>query len=198
MGIAFIATLIAAIPFGLVNLSVMSLALKKGKNNARKTAFGAGIIEILFAIIATTSLSFTNLSTLNSNTASYSIAVILLITSISFFFKKSNVNKNKTIEGKYFLKGIFFNFISLQVLAFWFAAIAFLISKNIEFKNMIKVTIFLITIFLTKILVLEAYIQLGNKVIKTQGIVEKNINKIIGSVLIATAFFQIIKINTIL
>ncbi len=50
--IGALATTIGAVPFGLANLSVVDVAIKANIRKSMSVAFGAAIIEIVFALTA--------------------------------------------------------------------------------------------------------------------------------------------------
>jgi len=132
LGLGIISCIIAAIPFGLVNLSVADARVKYGKSEADKIALGAVLVELIFATIAYFLGEKIFAHALSNVKVSYFIAGILIVTGMLFFFKKNKEMKHKMTRNKGFLRGIFLNLISLQVLVFWFIAFSVIIRQNLS------------------------------------------------------------------
>ena len=191
--LGFTVCTIGALPFGAVNLSVVDTTLKHGKMRAMQIALGAAFIEIIFALTAFISGSFIQ-KTFNKNPA-FSLVIIfgLVILGLLFFFKKNKEIQTKKYKLPGILNGIFLNLISIQVLLFWTIAIPLLSAKElIDFKT-VSVAIFIIGVFFGKIIVLRLYVYFSKKIVSQSVVLSKNINKIIGIVLLLSAVIQIVK-----
>ncbi len=188
-----IACIIGALPFGLVNLSVVDISINKSEKEAITFSLGASFIEILFSlagIIAGQQLA----KNIEDNVfIEIGIISILLISSVYFFTKKYSPGNNPRYEIPFLFKGMFFNLISLQVLLYWFLAIAFLESNvNIQFDIFCTVG-FLAGAGFGKMLTLLFYRLISRKIRKKASSISKRINQIIGVLLLLVAIFQIIK-----
>jgi len=191
---ALIVTL-GALPFGLVNLSVMDVAINQNVRKSMFIAHGAALVEILFALTAL--LAGTVLSGyFNGNIlVKYMVLAVLIVSGIFFWFKQNNLAKkgdSETSNG--FLKGAFLNLMSIQVLLFWLFAVTFLSVRNLFPSTLIQFSLFISGVWIGKMAVLRAYAILGRKVVAKSQLISQNMNRIIGSILILVAFIQLIKL----
>jgi len=192
--IGAVATFIAAIPFGLVNLSVADVAIKVNIRKSMSVAFGAAIVEILFAVTALLVGSLLNNLIEANSIVKFSVLAVLLLSGIFFWFKKNKteITENKS-SSKGFLKGVVLNLISIQVLLFWMLAIAFLSVKNLVPSSVLQMALFVVGVWLAKVAVLWGYAILARKVAEKSASLSSNINRIIGGLLVLAAFIQFIK-----
>lgn len=186
---------IGAVPFGLVNLSVMDAAINQNVRKSMSIAHGAATVEILFA--STALLAGTVLSGyFNDNIlVKYIVLAVLVVSGIFFWFKQDNLNNKVDHESSNgFLKGAFLNLMSIQVLLFWLFAIAFLSVRNLFPSTLIQFLLFISGVWIGKMAVLRAYAILGKKAAEKSQLISQNMNRIIGSILILVAFIQLIKL----
>lgn len=191
---AFICT-IGALPFGLVNLSVMDVAINQNVRESMSIAHGAAIVEIVFALTAL--LAGTVLSGyFNDNIlVKYIVLAVLIVSGIYFWFKQNNLaNKGDHESSNGFLKGALLNLMSIQVLLFWLFAVTFLSVRNLFPSTLIQFSLFISGVWFTKMAVLRAYAILGKKVAEKSQLISRNMNRIIGCILILMAFIQLIKL----
>lgn len=165
---------IGALPFGLVNLSVVDEAIKQNGRESMSIAFGASLIEVLFALIAL--LAGTILASyFNGNgLVKFIVLTVLIGSGIFFWFKNGkfkNDNNSKVFNG--FLKGILLNLMSLQVLLFWIFAIAFLSVRNIRPSSFIQIILFISGVLIGKMVVLRAYSVFGKKIAEKSQLVSE-------------------------
>lgn len=186
---------IGAVPFGLVNLSVMDVAINQNIRKSMFIAHGAAIVEILFA--STALLAGTVLSGyFNDNIlVKYIVLAVLIVSGIFFWFKRNNLtSKGDNTSSNDFLKGALLNLMSIQVLLFWLFAITFLSVRNLFPSTFIQFSLFISGVWIAKMAVLYAYAILGKKVAEKSQLISQNMNRIIGSILILVAFIQLIKL----
>jgi threonine/homoserine/homoserine lactone efflux protein len=192
--ISMAATVIGAVPLGLVNLSVMDAALKNNSRGAVQIAHGASLVEIFFALVAL--LAGAKLSPLfeGNQVVHYFVFAVLLVSGLLFWFKK---NKEKTLKEHRkslgFLKGALLNIVSIQVLLFWFLAATVLSTKQWLPNSFPEVLFFLTGVWLAKMGVLKGYAFLAKKVATHAEKFSANTNRIIGIVLIGVAIVQFVK-----
>lgn len=187
-------TIGGAIPLGLVNLSVVDIAYRESKKESMQLAAGAGIVEILYGLVAI--LAGTVIQNYVDNNAIIRYFTIGLLGAAGLFFlMKGKAKKHDEKAGKsYFLKGILFNLISIQVFFYWIISVA-LLQSFVSFPVLIPGIISFATgIFSGKMLVLYIYSLSGEKLLDKWQIVAVNINRIIGGILLITMIIQIIKI----
>ena len=193
--IAVAATIIGAVPFGLVNLSVVNAAVKNDSQSAIQIAHGASVVEIIFALIAL--LAGNKLSpVLQGNLViRYFIFAVLLGSGLYFWFKNNQLkttSDNRKSTG--FIKGILLNLVSAQVLLFWLLTATVLSAKQLIPLAFSDMFFFVAGVWLTKMAVLRAYAFLAKKVVHHAQKISANINQIIAIVLMAVAIVQFIKI----
>jgi L-lysine exporter family protein LysE/ArgO len=192
--IGFIASIIGAVPFGLVNLSVLQTAINKGIKATMPISYGASVVEILYGVfgIFAGSLLFKYID--KNPWFNVLTALVLLIMGLVFLFRRSQfqLNKNNSFGG--FLYGILLNLLSLQVLAYWILAISFISSINHQIFTPLAVILFLAGIWAGKMSVLLSYASLGNKIASRSEKISKNINQFIGIILIGVGIFNLVRI----
>lgn len=192
--IGALATTIGAVPFGLVNLSVADVAIKVNIRKSMSVAFGAAIVEILFALTALLAGSLLNNLIEANSVVKFNVMAVLLFSGVFFWFKKNKteIRENKSTSNG-FLKGAVLNLISVQVLLFWMVAITFLSVKNLVPDSVLQMVLFVVGVWLAKVAVLWAYAFLARKVADKSATLSANINRIIGGLLVLAAVFQFIK-----
>jgi L-lysine exporter family protein LysE/ArgO len=192
--LGFIASIIGALPFGLVNLSVVDSTLNKSERAAFLISAGATIIEIVFVLLAIF---------LGSRLADYMednlwieffILMVLLTAGISFLLRKRSGSKKKTIVLHDFLKGMLLNILSVQVLLYWFVAIAYLQTSNRIVFTSECIIAFTVAVGLGKMLTLLFYRLMAKKIKSKSGAIARRINVIIGTIMVGLAVFQLVKI----
>lgn len=185
---------IGAVPFGLVNLSVVDIAAKSSAKGAMSVSFGASVIEALFASIAILSGQMLSVYMIENSLVKNTIVIILLISGIFFWFKKTKVNHKDSFSPSIgIIKGAFLNLISLQVLVFWLMAVSFLTVRNLIPTSLADFVIFIAGVWVGKMTVLQAYAYFGKIVVANSQKFSDNINKIIGFMLVAISIVQLIK-----
>lgn len=185
---------IGAVPFGLVNLSVMDVAINQNVRKSMSIAHGATIIEILFALIALHAGSILSGYFNHNILMKYTVLAVLIVSGIFFWFKQSKLkNKEESNVSNGFLKGAFLNLISIQVLLFWLFAVTFLSVRNLFPSTLNQFSLFISGVWMGKMAVLRAYAILGKKLAEKFLLISQNMNRIIGLVLIFVAFIQLIK-----
>lgn len=191
--IGFIASIIGAVPFGLVNLSVLQTSINKGIKATIPISYGASVVEILYGVfgIFAGSLLFKYID--KNPWFNVFTTLVLLTMGLIFLFKRSQfqLNNNNSFGG--FLYGVLLNLLSLQVLAYWILAISFISSINHQLFTPLAVILFLAGIWAGKMSVLLSYASLGNKIASQSEKISKNINRLIGIVLIGIALFTVLR-----
>ena len=192
--VAVITAIIGALPFGLVNLSVLEVSLSRGSRPAMNLAFGAGIIEVLFALFSILAGSLLN-EYVEGNRLVGIIAMLVLVGGgFYFLFRKAGIPAVSKTGGAAFYRGILLNLISIQVLLFWILAITYLSSREFMRYDTLSVFIFLAGVWSGKMITLFAYSQLSMNLLNRSRVISGNINRIIGFVLMGMAFIQFFRI----
>ncbi len=194
LGFGFAVSMLGALPFGLVNLTVVDAVHKQGPKVAFNISHGAAAVEVLFGLIAIYTGSIIQ-QYINDNAFINFISIAILgIAGLYFLIKKSNKDQPVNSGSFGFLKGMLLNIISIQVLLFWLVAVAVLSSKHLLTYDLATIITFALGIWIGKMTVLWLYIAISNKMFSKSGTLSRNMNKIIGIVLMIVAFIQILKI----
>jgi len=192
--IGFIVTAIGALPFGLVNLSVLNESINNRPKQAMLVAQGASLVEVVYGIIAFLSGKILMNFISNNPIVKFSAVALIALTAVFFLLKKEQKAKQRKVNGSSILKGIILNLASVQVLIYWIVAMAVTLSLYLS-KFGVENSWFIIAgIWPGKMAVLWLYKKLGEHVNNRENRLYRNMNQIIGGVLIIVAFIQIIKI----
>lgn len=192
--LGFIASIIGAMPFGLVNLSVVDSTLNRGKRAAFWVSAGATLIEIVFVLLAIFLGSRLAAYMEDSPWIEFFILLVLLTAGISFFLRKNNGSEKKKIAMPDFIKGMFLNILSVQVLLYWFVAVAYLQANNQIVFTRECIVAFTLAVAPGKMLTLLFYRLLATKIRSRSSTIARKINYVIGSIMIGLAVFQLAKI----
>ena len=189
--LGILVTIIGALPFGIVNPSVVDVSIQHGRRLAMQIAYGAALVEVLFGVGAMFAGGVLHDYIQGNLIVNYSIIGVLVIGSFVFLFrqKKKKATRFSTYSG--FVKGVFLNLISFQVFLFWLIAIAFLHARNLLDTRFVSILIFAMGIWLGKFFVLWIYAYLSTRIISKSGLLSHHINQIIGGVLFLIAVFQV-------
>ena len=188
------AAILGALPFGLVNMTVLHVSFEKGNRAAIKIAHGAAIVEVVFGVTALFAGGLLARHLEGNLTITYITAAVLILGGLFFVFKKQNGRYEIERGTSGFIKGILLNLISLQVLLFWILAVAFLSSRELLQYNGLSILLFVAGVWLGKMAVLWMYMHLSRRILSRSRVISQNINTIIGFVLIGMAFIQFLKI----
>ena len=192
IGITFLVTMIGALPFGLVNLSVLHTAFHTGRSSAMKIAHGAAWIEVAFGLTALLLGSVIG-NAIAHNSLVQAIAVFIpLLAGVFFLVKKSNSAQDESRENPGFLKGAFLNLISVQVFLYWVIAITWLKTNMPGEINSGLLVFFIPAVWLAKMSVLWIYARFSKPILQRSSFVANNINRIIGGILIFSGILQFI------
>jgi threonine/homoserine/homoserine lactone efflux protein len=184
---------LGALPFGLVNLSVLGTSYHKGFREGMRIAHGAAIIEVLYGLISVIGGLFIQELIKENSYLNYSLVAVIGSIGIVFLFKNDRAKvENKTnLHG--FWKGVFLNLISIQVFLFWVIAVSFLYSHNKFYESPVFIIAFLAGIWVGKMSVLWLYARLSRTILSRSKILSNNINRVIGSILLITVIIQFLK-----
>lgn len=191
-GIIILTAIIGALPFGLVNLSVLDTAFHKNRHIALKVAHGASWIEVLYGILALLAGSVIAKAVENSPVVKYTTVLIPFFVGVFFLFKRgSQPDLTSTKQG--YLKGVVLNLLSVQVLLYWIVAITWLKTSYLPETTLWFFIVFIASVWVGKMGVLWLYAKFSKKIMSKSEFLAKNINRIIGTILILSGFIQFIK-----
>ena len=162
-GIIILTAIIGALPFGLVNLSVLDTAFHKNRHTALKVAHGASWIEMLYGILALLAGTFIAKAIENSPMVKYTAVLIPIFVGVFFLFKNGDqpdLPDNK--QG--YLKGIVLNLLSVQVLLYWIVAITWLKASYLPEITPWFIIVFVASVWVGKMGVLWLYAKFSKKI----------------------------------
>ncbi len=192
--LGLIAAVIGAAPFGLVNLSVVDSTLSRGERAAFLVSAGATLIEIIFVLLAIFMGSRLAGYIENNQWIDFFILLVLLTAGISFFLRKNKGTDEKAFIMPAVVKGMFLNILSVQVLLYWFVAVAFLqANSQIVFTRECMIS-FTLAVALGKMLTLLFYRLLAKKIKSKSTVIARKVNYIIGTIMVGVAAVQLVKI----
>jgi len=191
--IAIVITIIGALPFGLVNLTVMDIAYQNGNHQAMRVAHGAAWIEVLFGVLAVGAGGFINEYSTDHYLFKHLFLIIPGIIGMVFLVKKKSTHAPASIGQHGFMKGLLSNLVSVQVLMYWLVAIAYLNSRLPFNFTLLNILLFTMGIWLGKMGVLWTYSYFSHKILSHSNFLAQNINRFIGVILILTVIIQILK-----
>ncbi len=177
---AILISFIGALPFGLVNLTVVKVSIKEGAHSAMRVAHGAAWVEVMFGLVALLAGSALNQWIQNSVLVNIFVVTVLLSAGLYFLLKKEKNHPAGKSTGAGFLKGVSLNLISLQVFIYWIIAMTFVYTKNIPEVSIINSLVFAAGIFAGKIFILWLYVLFSLKVISNVKAITTHINSIMG------------------
>ena len=91
------------------------------------------------------------------------------------------------------MKGVILNLLSIQVLLYWIVAITWLKTSYLPEITPGLVLVFVVSIWTGKMGVLWLYAQFSRPIMSKSDFLAKNINRIIGVILIISGLIQFIK-----
>jgi threonine/homoserine/homoserine lactone efflux protein len=189
---AFLIAIIGALPFGLVNLTVLDVSFRNGKSSALKVAHGAAWIEVIFGFAALMAGSRIVLAMHQSVFTKY-LVIIIPGLGVLFFLKKNSSTADNRDQHKGFIKGALFNLSSIQVLLYWLFAVVYVNTRWQPEFNIYSMLLFAAGIWLGKMGVLWIYACFSVPILSRSAFLAHNMNRIIGTVLVFSAIFQFCK-----
>jgi len=193
--IGALACSVGALPLGLVNLSIVEVAIKKDLQHAMGIAKGASLVEIAFALTSLMAGAWVSRFFDESLLIKWIVFSVLLGFGILFWVKK-NVPHHSSGKPRFngFFKGVLLNLASIQVFLFWLVVASILAAKHNLPLSFPEIFLFVAGVLLAKIAVLRLYAYLAVKIIARTNALATNINRIIGALLVFVALIQLMKI----
>ena len=199
--VGVVATIIAALPLGAVNISVIQTTIKKSTASALKIAYGAGIGEIILALLA---LNFNMMiaSFFERNTwLQVTVVLLFIIAGIYFLVKKPSKNDDSSHwydmgKSKY-LKGFVLALLNPPVMIYWLVAFStinkylLMITAN---SSTVDLMLFFVGVYAGKVLTLYGYSKWSNNVKGDTRTVQKKVSRFLGVALLGLAIFQTVKL----
>ncbi|NJK96378.1 MAG: hypothetical protein HC905_17005 [Bacteroidales bacterium] len=191
--ISIVVTIIGAIPFGLVNLTVLDISYRAGKPSALKIAHGATLVEIVFGITAVLAGSAIGKMFQDNVLVESLILIIPVAVALIFFFKRNPAHQNRASAKRGFLNGALLNLVSFQVFLYWLFAMTYISTHWLPEIKISYLLVFATGIWVGKMGVLYMYAYFSNTIFSRFGFIAKNVNRIIGCAILLSVLIQIIK-----
>lgn len=190
--LALFITIIGALPFGLVNLSVLDTSYRQGQARAMILSGGAATIEVAYGLTALTAGGLMAHFIRSVPVLYYLVMAVPAAVGIFFLVKGKDKQAAGPVKKNGFLKGMVLNLVSIQVLLYWLIAMTYLHTfLEIEY-TVINLALFALGIWLGKMGVLWLYALLSRRIFGRMGILSGNINRVIGVVLLFTVLLQLV------
>ena len=193
IGLAFFVAIIGALPFGLVNLSVLDISYRKNQSTAMQISHGAAIVEVFFGLTAFLAGGMIGQLIKSNQVVYFAVLAVPAVAGLFFLLKRSPAERDKNSGKQGFFTGIFLNLISVQVLLFWLFAMTYINTVWEIRLNVFNIALLAGGIWLGKMGTLWIYAYFSEKIFSSFGFLSRNINRIIGVVLLLTVVVQIIK-----
>lgn len=191
--IAVFITIIGALPFGLVNLSVLNTSYRSGTSIAMRLSHGAAIVEVAYGLLALTAGGLIAHVISSSPFVYYLVLAVPAIAGIYFLLKGRYRQPGDAGEKRGFFRGMLLNLVSIQVLMYWLFAVTYLLAvREIEY-NAFTIVFFAAGIWFGKMGVLWLYAIFSKRIFCSMGFLARNINRVIGVVLLFTVVIQLVK-----
>lgn len=193
--LGLVTSFLGALPFGIVNLSVVDVTIKQNFKAGFHISIGASIVEAIQFLLALFLGMFISQNIDANPYVQLFVVALFLVLGLIFFFRKT---KEKTTCPKYtvpnFLKGMFLALINPQALPFWVFVIAWFQSSDLvqldPQGHILLVLWFLIGVWGGKLLALLLFQLLSIAIEKRVKTIHRWMNKIIGGVLLFIAMWQ--------
>lgn len=156
---------IGALPFGAINLSVISITVRKSYSQAFNFILGASLVELLEAYIAIAFGMYISSFLNNYTFIPYFIATIFLVLGLFFFIRKPNptlTDEGKKSKSSEFYQGLIVALLNPQAIPFWLFTLAFIAPFDLLQFSGLNLYIYLTGVFTGKLLALVGYAKLSN------------------------------------
>lgn len=185
---------IGTLPFGVINLSVISISVRKSYHRGFLFALGASVIEIGEAYVAISFGMYINQFLNHYTFIPYLIGTIFLTLGLYFFVRKTIPLSNTSSYGKHteFYKGVAVALLNPQSIPFWLFILAFITPLNLFNFEGAPLLLFLGGVFSGKLIALIGFAKMSNYLEKHLGQSHNTIDYIMGSLFSGIGAFQII------
>ncbi|WP_340200293.1 LysE family transporter [Ascidiimonas sp. W6] len=197
--IGFVVTFIGALPLGTVNLSVINTTIKQNTNKAMRIAYGAGVAEIILAVITLNFGMMVVKFIENHIWIQFLVGFALLAVGCLLLLKKQSTVSNTTVgnENGRYLNGFLLGLLNPPVLVYWVFITGFLSQYDIHLamiNSLVLLALFLIGVYLGKVGSLFFYSSISMLIKTRLSVATKYVNKFIGIVLVVISLIQFFKL----
>ena len=192
--IAFLLGFVGYLPPGTINLTVVQMSLSQPKLRWQLFILFAAVMEFVYCFVSLMGLELLLKQTQFVNFLSWSSVVIFFLLGLASF-KQST--KSETQHGDADLKrGVLVAILNPLQIPFWLIWGVYVMEAGWLKPQLIPILIFSIICSAGTIAVLYMYAVAGKKVIQKLNVNRTLLNRFIGSLLLALAIYQTIKLLT--
>lgn len=197
--VGWLASFLGTLPFGPINLSVVSRTVKESLRAGLWFAFAAAIIEIFQSFIALHCSTFISQYLDSSPWIKWTTATLFILIGLFFILKKEKekvISEKPTKKDNNFLAGVFISVLNFQAIPFWIFVLTYLdMSHHIRIDaslSLLGIALFLIGVSTGKFAALALF-GFASQLVKgrTQQL-KYLMNKMIGTILMLIGIFQFI------
>lgn len=189
----FVASVIGALPLGLVNVTVFNVASHSGVKNSMEVAKGATVVEVLYVLLALIIVpQFGGVA--ESITVKTITVIALVLVGSFFFFKRTEVKVRNEKNVKLWINGALLNLVSVQVFGFWLLAVAFMLSVFDVHVSPYTFLFAMAAAVIGKMGVLWGYAYLSKSKFAQSPLIHENINRVVGGILLSSSLVQLVQL----
>jgi len=185
---------IGSMPFGMINLNVLHAQINDGRKAALQMAVGAALIEcaqgVVAAIIYSRLIQFTQIADM----LRIATIIVLIGLAIYYFIKPKSASADlasadKKSTSNPFTQGVFLSSINFMAIPFWLIIISIISSYMIVQWDTFEIATFGVGAGLGGFLTSLTYAIIGQRFIKPESLVYKNLNYILAVLFLGMAAF---------
>lgn len=197
--VGWLASFLGTLPFGPINLSVVSRTVKESLRAGLWFAFAAAIIEIFQSFIALHCSAFISQYLESSPWVKWTTATLFILIGLFFILKKEKekiISEKPAKKDNNFLAGVFISILNFQAIPFWIFVLTYLdMSHHIRIDaslSLLGIALFLIGVSTGKFAALALFGFASQRVKGRVHQLKYLMNKIIGTILMLIGIFQFI------
>lgn len=192
LGLGVVSSFLGALPFGIVNLSVVDTTLRRNFRAGVQLSLAASFVEVMQLGLAMY-LGMTFVQELRTHIWIKAAIVLLFVgLGLLFFFRKTREGGPRNAHLPEFVRGIILSLINPQALPFWVFMIAWLQSAHlVQFDGrLVLILLFAAGVWLGKLLALLLFGWLSLRIASRVELLGRLTNRVIGAILLLIGCYQ--------
>ena len=196
--LGFIASFVATLPPGLLNLTSLKISLEKGKRKSYHFGLGVSLIILLQSYLSLTLLKYLNPATETGAFIQLIGVFIFTILSIYFFYsffkeKKSSKKKTSKIKNTFYL-GLLLSAINVLGIPYYCGVGTTLNTHKLLDFSQLSISSFVVGTSFGTFSILSIYTSSASRIEKKIATISKNSNFILGLITLVVAILTLIQI----